>query len=135
MNRVFCLMLVFALMGFVTPALADEVTQIWHCEMEDDVTEKAIIDGVGEWLEAARQIDGGANLQATVLFPVAVTADDYDAMIIIRAPSFEEWGKFWDGYEGSPAAKLENLHNDIMVCPDAELWESVDVDAKTTGNK
>jgi len=130
MNRVFILMLVFALMGFVTPALASEVTQIWHCEMEDDVTEKAIIDGVGEWLEAARQMDGGANLQATVFFPVAVTTGDYDVMILFTAPSFEEWGRFWDGYEGSPAAEVENNHHDMFICPDSELWESVEIDVK-----
>jgi len=130
MKKVLCSMLVVVVMCLAAPAYSAEVTQVWFCEMEDAVTEKAIIDGVGEWLKAARQMEGGENLEASVLFPVAVATGEFDVMIVFVAPSFQEWGQFWDGYEGSPAAILENEHYDMMICPDSALWESVKVKVK-----
>ena len=130
MKKVLCSMLVVVVMCLAAPAFSAEVTQVWHCEMEDAVTEQVIIDGVGEWLKAARQMEGGENLEASVLFPVAVTTGEIDLLIVFVAPSFQEWGTFWDAYEGSPAAKLENEHHDMIICPDSALWESVKVKVK-----
>ncbi len=46
-------------------------------------------------------------------------------MFVVVAPSFAEWGKFWDAYPDSEAAKLEGKEG--VVCPDSALWESVQV--------
>jgi hypothetical protein len=42
---------------------------------------------------------------------------------------FEEWGVFWDGYKGSPAAAVEAECNAFVVCPDSAVWESFKVTA------
>ena len=45
--------------------------------------------------------------------------------VVVVAPSFEQWGVFWDGYEGSPAAAVDAKNNNTgTVCPNSGVWES-----------
>lgn len=126
MKKILGVMVVFALLIAVAPASAVRVSQVFHCEMDDEATEDAIDAGAKKWLEAAKTMEGGENLEAWVYYPVAVTnMGETDLMFIVVAPSFEEWGIFWDNYEGSPAAKIDQENQDLVICPDSALWESV----------
>ena len=79
-------------------------------------------------MAAAKKVDGGANLKAHIYFPVAVNATgDTDVWFVLTAPSFAEWGKFWDAYPDSDAADIEEDAHEVIVCPDSVLWESVEV--------
>jgi hypothetical protein len=119
-------MLVLVMSLAVAPAFSAEVVQIWACEMDDEASEQAVRDHFVKWLKAAKQIEGGANLEARVLFPVAVNdTGEMDVLLMVLAPSFQEWGRFWDGYEGSLAADVESEDDEMLVCPDSTLWESV----------
>ena len=110
------------------PAFAGEATQIWKCEMEDDATEAQVLKGAQEWLAAAKKMKGGENLQAYVYFPVAVNmTGDSDVMFVISTPTFTEWGQFWDGYMGSPAAKVDKANEAFVICPDSAVWETVKI--------
>ena len=121
------LMLVFMLMIVAAPAYAAEATQMWKCELEAGTSEQEVIAMAGEWLKAARTMKGGERLEAYVYFPVAVNAiGETDVWFVVVAPSFEEWGKFWDNYAGSPAAEVDK-RNEKVVCPDSALWESVKI--------
>ena len=132
MKTVLGLMLVSMLMivaAPAAPAYAAEATHMWKCEMDDDTSEDAVIAMAGEWLKAARTMKGGERLEAYVYFPVAVNAiGETDVWFVVVAPSFEEWGKFWDNYAGSPAAEVDkgNQKNGV-VCPDSVLWESIKI--------
>jgi hypothetical protein len=123
------LMLVCMLMFVAAPAYAAEALQMWKCEIDDDTSEEEVIANAGEWLKAARKIEGGERLEAYVYFPVAVNAiGEADAFFVVTAPSFEEWGKFWDNYLTSPAgAETEKRHQEKIVCPDSALWESIKI--------
>ncbi|MBW1687246.1 MAG: hypothetical protein JRS35_19535 [Deltaproteobacteria bacterium] len=128
MNIVVRLMLVSMLMLVAAPAYSAEATQMWKCEMDDDASEADVVAGAAEWLKAAKTMEGGANLQASVYFPVAVNAiGEVDAFFIVVAPTFAEWGKFWDNYTGSPAEAVDIKNRDDVVCPDSALWESVKI--------
>ena len=121
-------LLVLLMMVVAVPVFSGEATQMWRCEMDDGVTEAQVLAQAGEWLKAAKKLNGGANLESKVFFPVAVNATgEMDLMYVITAPTFEEWGKFWDAYPGSEAAKLE-ADNDMIVCPDSVLWESIKIE-------
>ena len=127
MKTMIRLMLVFIMMLIAAPAYASEATQMWKCGLEEGVTEAKVLAHAKEWLKAARTMKGGEKLEATVFFPVAVNAiGDADLWFVLTAPSFEEWGKFWDGYEGSPAAELDNA-GELISCPDSALWESIPI--------
>jgi hypothetical protein len=45
----------------------------------------------------------------------------------VVAPSFKEWGRFWDNYLGSPAAGVDKRNREKVVCPNSVLWESIKV--------
>ena len=129
MNKTVRLMLVLVLMFVAAPAFSGDAVQMWRCEMEDDATEAAVEAGAQKWLKAAKKLNGGENFEAYVYFPVAVNATgEMDMMFIVVAPTFEEWGKFWDAYGGSEAAEIENQNNALVVCPDSVLWESFKVE-------
>lgn len=113
-------------MFFTTgPAYAGKAVQMWHCGMEDDVSEEAIEEHATKWLAAEKQVEGGENIEAYVPFPVAVNATgDTDMLFVVTMPTFAEWGKFWDAYPDSQAAAAESGH---VFCPDSVLRESVKI--------
>ena len=128
MNTIVRLMLVFILMIVAAPAYAAEATQMWKCEMEDDTSEEEVTAIAQVWLKTAKTMKGGERLKAYVYFQVAVNAiGDADFWFVVVAPSFEEWGKFWDNYSGSPAEKVDIKNREQVVCPDSAVWESVKV--------
>ena len=127
MKNVIRLMLVFILTFVAASAYAAEATQMWKCELDGDISEEKVIANAGEWLKAARTMKGGERLEAYVYFPVAVNViGETDIWFVVTAPSFEEWGKFWDNYGDSPAAAVDQ-RNEKVVCPDSALWESVKI--------
>ena len=96
--------------------------------MDDDATEEQVVAMAENWLKAAKQMPGGKGLKAYLYFPVAVNAiGETDIWFVVVAPSFEEWGKFWDNYAGSPAAEVDKRNQEKVVCPDSALWESVKI--------
>lgn len=118
------------MMFAAAPARSAEATQMWKCEMGADTTEEEVEEAAKKWLTTARQMDGGDQLQAFVFFPVAVNvAGNMDFMFIVTAPSFAEWGKFWDEYQISPEGDADQANADVD-CPDSALWQSVKVEAE-----
>lgn len=121
---------VFWILGLVMllasgPVFAGKAMQMWNCGIEDDTSEAQVEAQASAWLKAAKQIDGGENIEAFVLFPVAVNAvGDTDLVFVVTMPSFAEWGKFWDAYPGSDAAANEDGRT---FCPDSVVWESVKI--------
>ena len=124
------LMLVFMVLIFATTVFSAEATQMWKCEMDDDASEEDVIALAQEWLKSAKKMEGGERLKAYVYFPVAVNAiGDADVWFVVVAPSFAEWGKFWDNYIDSPAAAEEaERRQEKIICPGSALWESVKVE-------
>ena len=130
MNRILRWMTVAVMMIAVAPALAGgKATQMWRCELHDDTTEEQVKEAAQKWLAAAKTMKGGKNLEAYVFFPVAVSnMGESDIIFVISAPTFAEWGAFWDGYKNSPAAKLDIANKDAIVPTDSGLWESIKVE-------
>jgi G:T-mismatch repair DNA endonuclease (very short patch repair protein) len=128
MNRNLVWMLVAVMMMTVAPAIAAEATQMWRCELDDDATEDQVVEAAHKWLAAAQTMEGGKNLEAYVYFPVAVNnIPDTDLIFVVSAPTFKEWGEFWDGYKDSPIAKLDKANRDFIVAPNSGVWESIKV--------
>jgi len=129
MNIIVRFVLVSILMIVAAPAYSGEAVQMWKCEMDDDASETQVKAMSVKWLEAVKKQPGGEQFEAYVLFPIAVNATgEMDVMFVVVAPSFEEWGKFWDAYGGSPAAALERENEALVVCPDSVVWESFKVE-------
>ena len=129
MKRTVLWTLVFALMFVAAPAFSGEATQMWKCEMEDGATEEQIKARAQNWLNAAKKLNGGENFKAYVFFPVAVNmVGETDLMFLVVAPTFEDWGKFWDAYADSPVNVIDEGGKDLVICPNSALWESFKVE-------
>ena len=131
MNTIVRLMLASMLMIVAAPGYSAVATQMWRCELGEGTTEADVKAKAGKWLEAARQMKGGEGLDAYVFFPVAVNnAENIDLLFVVTAPSFSDWGQFWDAYQtpGSPMEALDKENQDAIVCPDSAVWESYKVE-------
>ena len=128
MNTVLRLMLVFMLMVIAAPAYSAEVIQIFHCQQDENATEKDVAAAASEWLKAAKTMKGGDQLEAYLHFPIVAQMGERDFLFVIKAPSAEKWGMFVDGYNGSPAQEVDKKKFDnICDCPNSALWEPVKV--------
>ena len=116
------------LMVIAAPAYSATAVHVFACEQDDDATQASLDAAAINWLKAARTMKGGANLKATVYYPVAARmALENDLFFIVTAPSIAEWGEFWDGYAGSAAEKVDQENREIVICPSSALFESVEV--------
>ena len=130
MNTIVRLVLASMLMIVAAPGYSAVATQMWRCELGEGISEEDVEAKAGKWLETARKMEGGAGLEAYVLFPVAVNnTGDIDLLFVVTAPSFAEWGQFWDAYQApdSPMVALDKENQDDIVCPDSAVWESYKV--------
>jgi hypothetical protein len=129
MNTIMRWMLVFVMVMVAAPAFAMEAVQMFRCEQEDEATEADLRAFAKDWLKAARQMKGGEQLELYLYFPIAVNVPgEIDFLFAIHAPSVEQWGAFWDGYSGSPAASADGGLEGKAVCPASALWEIQKVD-------
>ena len=98
--------------------------QVWRCQLNDDVSEEAVIAHAAKWRAAAMKVPGGDGLTQSVLFPVASGADGLgtDVLYTVTWKSFTHYGKFWDAYPDSDASALEG---ETMSCHGSSLWEAV----------
>ena len=116
------LMIISMLMLVASPAYAEAI-QIFNCEYEGDATEDDVFAMASKWLAAAKQTEGGKNVQIAVRFPVAASVDDIDFKFVVVTPNFAEWGKFTDAYDLSKLQEIDDELFKVADCNDASLWE------------
>jgi len=114
----------------VTPLGAGKAMQVWRGELNDGATEEQVLEHAQNWLAGAKKVKGGENLEMYVKFPVVVNATgEVDLLLILVAPTFKEWGRFWDAYGDSDAADQEVTSQEHIVFPNSTMWESFKVNA------
>lgn len=105
-----------------------QAIQIFVCEFNGDTTADEVMVMASAWLKAAKGMKGGKNLDAYIRFPIAEGGDAKgDFRFVITTPTFEEWGAFTDGYEGSPASKVDDEFDNLVDCPDSTMWEGIQI--------
>ena len=117
--------LVSMLVMVAGPSYSVEAWHVFTCEQLEEATEKDIIEGASKWLKAAKGMKGGENVELEVYFPVAAQMGESDFVVFMKFPTFAEWGVFFDGYEGSPAAEVDKEVEAFADCTDSALWEAV----------
>jgi hypothetical protein len=130
MKTIIQMIIVSILMIVAAPAWSGSAVAVYQCEQGDDASEADVLAAVADWLQAAKGMKGGENIDAFAMFPMAATMGESDFLFIVTAPSFAEWGAFMDGYEGSAVAESDKKYADIAICPDSALWESFRVESK-----
>ena len=126
MNTAIRLILVSIMMMFLSaPAYSSSVVHVFGCSQDEEASDEDVAKVATAWLKAAKQQKGGENMEAAVFFPIAAQVGENDFRFVIKVPTFAEWGLFIDGYEGSPASKIDAEFEDIADCPSSSLWEAV----------
>ena len=126
MNTIIRLVIVSILMMIAAPAWSSSTAvAVYTCQQNDSASEADVNAAASEWLQAAKGMTGGENVEVFVMFPVAATMGESDFMFVVTAPDLAQWGAFMNGYEGSAAAEKDKKFAEIADCPDSALWESV----------
>ena len=115
----------FTVLSFTAmQAMAGSPVHMWKCQINDDMTEEALVEYSQDWQKAAAKVDGGKKMKSQIYFPVAAGADGTgtDLIFISSWPNFGDYGKFWDSYPESDAAGMEG---GAMSCHGSSLWEAM----------
>ena len=126
MKTLMHLLLVSFFLVFASAAHAEAI-QIFNCEFEGDATDDEVFEMAEKWLNAARQLKGGKNLQLFIRHPIAASVDDVDFKLVIAAPSFAEWGEFTDVYEASAIVEIDDEFEKVASCNEASMWEGEEI--------
>ena len=121
------LLLVSISMIFSAPAFSETASQLYKCQQDETASDADVLAAASEWIQAAKEVEGGKNLTASIHFPIAAPVGEIDFLMVVNAPSLMEWGQFMDNYHGSAVAKVDKRFAEIADCAESTLWESVKV--------
>jgi hypothetical protein len=114
-------------MIFAAPAYSSAI-QLFNCELNDDAAIEDVTEMASKWLNVAKTLKGGKNLQVFIRYPIAASTDDIDFIFVLVTPTFAEWGVFTDSYEGSDSiTDIDDEFEKIADCADSAMWEGAEV--------
>ena len=113
---------------FIAPAYGDSVLQIWECELNDNKTPADVIAASSVWLKAAKNNEGGEDIEVSVEFPIAGDAGEGDFFFVLSVADTKIWGVFSHDYSDSPAGLADEAWADVATCSASTLSESVDIE-------
>lgn len=126
MKTLIRLMMISILMVVASPAHSEAI-QIFNCQLEGDATNEDLMEMAKKWLDAAKTIKGGENLQVFIRHPVSAAVDHIDFKFVIATPDFAAWGAFTDAYESSTIADIDDEFEKIAICSESTLWEGGEI--------
>jgi hypothetical protein len=112
---------------FTAPAYADAVLHIWQCKLNDGKTPADVVAVSSDWLKAARSMEGGADLEVSLEFPIAADAGDGDFSFVLVAADTRTWGIFNQDYVDSPAGEADEAWGEVATCSKSSMWNSVEI--------
>lgn len=118
-----------ALLAFAAPIAANEFDQVWACELNAG---KSLDDARAvskAWLDAARTMKGGEQLQVYIDYPIVVPSSGSRFDFVVRAPSLGAWGTFYDGYDQESAVgKADEAFAEVATCSGSTVWENIRIE-------
>jgi len=121
-------LLMSVLVTWTTPAAANEFEHIWTCTIQAGHNLDEVRAAGADWVKAAHSMPGGESLQLVIRWPIAVPDSAESFEFVIRAPSLQAWGTFYDGYDpDSPAGKADVAFASIATCTGSTMWEYIPV--------
>ena len=119
---------VLSLILFAGSAFADSVVQVWHCTLNDGKSGEDAVAVSEAWLKAAKIMEGGADLEVYIEFPLAAAPGAGGFNFVLIAADAKTWGLFMNDYDGSPAAKADEAWDEAADCSGSDLWQSIEIE-------
>ncbi len=113
---------------FIAPAYGDSILQIWECALNDNKTEADVIAASSVWLKAAKNNEGGEDIEVSLEFPIVGDAEDDDFFFVLSVADTKTWGVFNHDYPDSPAGQAEEAWAEVATCSKSSLSASVDIE-------
>ena len=113
---------------FIAPAYGDSVLQIWECELNDNKTAADVIAASSVWLKAAKNNDGGEDIEVSLEFSIVGYAGAADFFFVLSVADTKTWGVFNHDYPDSPAGQADEAWADVATCSESSLSASVDIE-------
>ena len=113
---------------FIAPAYGDSILQIWDCKLNDDKSGADLIEATSVWLKAAKNNEGGEDIEVSLEFQIVGDAGDGDFFFVLSVADTKTWGVFSHDYPDSPAGQAEEAWADVATCSESSLSASVDIE-------
>ena len=113
---------------FIAPAYGDSILQIWTCELNDNKTPADVIAASSVWLKAAKNNEGGEDIEVSLEFQIVGDAGDGAFFFVLSVADTKTWGVFNQDYPDSPAGQAEEAWADVATCSESTLSASVDIE-------
>jgi hypothetical protein len=113
---------------FIAPAYGDSILQIWTCELNDNKTQADVIAASSVWLKAAKNNEGGEDIEVSLEFQIVGDAGDAAFFFVLSVADTKTWGVFNHDYPDSPAGQAEEAWADVATCSESTLSASVDIE-------
>jgi hypothetical protein len=118
--------ILFSMYAF--PVSAASAVQVWRCNLLDGKTQQDAIAASKVWLDAAKTMKGGAELEVYVGFPVVGDFGVGGFNFILVAKDMETWGAFWNGYDNSAAQKADADWENLATCASSSLESTIKIE-------
>jgi hypothetical protein len=127
MKKIITVMLASLLLGVSGLAMADPVSMVWTCTLNDGVSAEESQATGKKWVALAQKLTG--NNEITSSWVTAVVGDTGFFMWVDTYPSLEVWTALSTAWANSPeAAALDEEFDANETCSQNRLYRQVVVD-------
>ena len=113
---------------FAAPVFANNIIQIWDCELHDGKSGADAVDVSESWLKVARSIAGGEDLNVILRMPIAANATDDSFRFVLIAPDAKSWGTWFENSSTNfSLADANETWNEVASCSSSSMWAGVPI--------
>jgi hypothetical protein len=128
-KRLVALLTTTVMLLFTASAFADSVVHIWTCELNDGKTGEDVVAASSSWLEVAKSMEGGADLEVYLEFRIAANVGDNGFNFVLIAADEKTWGTWYGSDDPDSAMQDANTAwSDVATCSGSSLWFSVEIE-------
>jgi len=128
-KRLVALLTTTVMLLFTASSFADSVVHTWTCELNDGNTREDVEAVSSSWLEVAKSMEGGADLEVYLEYRIAANVGDASFNFVLIAADEKTWGT-WYGSEDPDSAMQDanTAWNEVATCSGSSLWFSVEIE-------
>jgi hypothetical protein len=114
---------------FAAPAFADNVIQIWACELNDGNTDEDVVEVSSTWLDAAKKVEGGEDFNVLLRFPLAANVGDGSFRFVLVVADAKTWGVWVDSsVNDADLSEANDAWSEVASCSGSSMWAGVPIE-------
>ena len=127
-NKLIAVLILSVSYLFAAPAFADNIIQIWDCQLHDGKTGVDVMSVSSTWLEEAKKIEGGEDFNVLLRFPIVANAGEDDFRFVLIVPNAKIWGLWVDNSLNDANLDVANTAwSEVASCSGSSMWAGVPI--------